>query len=210
MSSNNNPNIKVEGFIEEIVFKFTSAEKPTEYAELKIARPEGLVTVRAFDNSGTVPDLRRDARKGGYIVCGVTEREGTGNDGGTIIFRNLASIISVVGPDAAPSGSTPAPATAPSSNGGGYTPQVDRQDAIMLQHATAVSERAYASWIALPAETRGTFSDYLKNVAQGGLWLLDKHYKVGGYKPQPKEEALPVPEEPPFQFEEPPFDVETL
>ena len=39
---------------------------------------------------------------------------------------------------------------------------------------------------------------------------MDKHYKVGGYKPQPKEEVPPVPEEPPFQFEEPPFDVETL
>jgi hypothetical protein len=208
LSSNNNP--KVEGFIEEIAFKFTNAEKPTEFAELKIARPEGIVTVRAFDNSGAVAELRRDARKGGYIVCAVTEREGKGNDGGTIIFRNLASIISVVGPDAASSGSTPAPATAPSSNGGGYTPQGDRNDYIMLQHATAVSAGAYGDWIALPAETRGTFSDYLKNVALGGAWLWEHHYKVLGYNPQPKEEAPPAPEEPPFQFEEPPGDVEIL
>jgi len=63
-------------------------------------------------------------------------------------------------------------------------PPPDRQDLIMLQHASGVVAQAYGDWNRLPPGTRGTFPDYLKAIAQGATWLLHNHYQVGGYRAQ--------------------------
>lgn len=57
----------------------------------------------------------------------------------------------------------------------------DRQDLIMLQHASGVVAQAYGDWNRLPPGTRGTFSDYLKAVAMGATWYLRQVYQKGGY-----------------------------
>lgn len=57
----------------------------------------------------------------------------------------------------------------------------DRQDLIMLQHASAVAAQAYGDWMCLPPGTRGTFSDYLKSIALAATWYLHQVYQKGGY-----------------------------
>lgn len=83
-----------------------------------------------------------------------------------------------------PSGQEPDWATLPTSRDGKPVPPgPDRQELIMLQHATGVVAQAYGDWISrqpMEAVPR-TFSDYLKAVAMGATWLLHQHYQAGGY-----------------------------
>tara|TARA_Y100000310_G_scaffold280890_1_gene300945 strand:+ start:626 stop:1213 length:588 start_codon:yes stop_codon:yes gene_type:complete len=97
----------------------------------------------------------------------------------------------------------PAPVGRPPSQGEGRqreasTATPDRQDLIMLQHASGVVAHAYGDWNRLHSETRGTFSDYLKAIAQGATWYLKNVYQPGGYHP------IRSYVEPPGASEEPP------
>lgn len=69
-----------------------------------------------------------------------------------------------------------------------FTPPPDRQNLIMLQHASGVVAQAYGDWNRLPPGTRGTFSDYLKAIAMGATWYLEVIYKRGGYHPNADKE----------------------
>jgi hypothetical protein len=60
-----------------------------------------------------------------------------------------------------------------------------------------VSASCYNVWILLPVESRGTFKDYLKNVAIGGTWLLKHAYQSGGYV----EPVGPTPEPEPNEID---------
>ena len=83
----------------------------------------------------------------------------------------------------------PASPTSPAS-----TP--DRQDLIMLQHASGVVAQAYGDWMRLRndnPENAGLFSDHLKAIAQGATWYLKNVYQKGGFNPNPTQTT----EEPP-------------
>ena len=59
--------------------------------------------------------------------------------------------------------------------------KTDRQDLIMLQHASGVVAQAYGDWMRLPPGTRGKFNDHLKNIALAATWYLRYVYQQGGY-----------------------------
>lgn len=79
-------------------------------------------------------------------------------------------------------------------------PAPDRQDLIMLQHATGVVAQAYGDWNRLLPGTRGKFADYLKAIAMGATWYLRNVYQKGGVSIQ-----APVPESTEEDDSDPPF-----
>jgi hypothetical protein len=114
------------------------------------------------------------------------EREGLAQ------WADAVGVIKVIGAQPKAPVETPVeiPVDTPVSKPSAKPPVVDRQDQIMLQHGTNVSAICYNAWFTLPVESRGTFSDYLREVAIGGTWLLENVYQPGGYTPQvfPEEE----------------------
>ena len=79
-----------------------------------------------------------------------------------------------------PTSHAPTPSASP--------PSVDlNQRRIMLQHASATVTNAYNGYQQLDPETRGTFSNYLKAIAEASTWYLSNVYIPGGYvKPEPE------------------------
>ena len=158
-----------------------------EYVEVSVLQPgQNYPTkCRAFDEE-LVEDFR-GIKKGAAISLTITESPGT-YQGRPITYRNIVDFD-----DDPPVSRQPAPNTqqstpsqqTPTPRG---EPTPDRQDLIMLQHASGVVGNAYGDWYRLlmdihdPEERVAfTFSSYLKAIAQGATWYLKNVYQQGGY-----------------------------
>ena len=77
----------------------------------------------------------------------------------------------------------------------------DRQDLIMLQHASHTVAQAYGDWkrltLEFPSIFKMTFFEYLKDIAQANTWYLKNVYQKGGYFTTNTTETPPVASYPP-------------
>jgi hypothetical protein len=88
-------------------------------------------------------------------------------------------------PPPRPPKATQAPASKPAPS----PTSSPKDDHIMLQNAFGHVTRAYRDWMHLDPQIRGTFSDYLKDIAMGATWVLHNLYHPLGYAPQRPTEA---------------------
>jgi len=65
---------------------------------------------------------------------------------------------------------------------------------IMLQNAMGHATHAYANWLSLNPETRGSFISYLRQIAIGATWILTDVYQPVGYR----DEGEPLFDDEPF------------
>ena len=91
-------------------------------------------------------------------------------------------------------GTVPSTLASPPQTNEPSVPSPDRQDLIMLQHASGVVAQALGDWLRNGDEgiTPGTFSEYLKMIAQGATWFLKNHYQVGGYHAPTQTQTTPA------------------
>lgn len=174
----------ISGTITDIAFK---SGQNGEYVEVALMQSgmEYPTKCRGFDE--TLVQRFRQAKKGMGVGLIIEEAPGT-FQGKPITYRNIKGIVQAAGdaPDT-PRAQRAAAAESPSG--------VDRQDLIMLQHASGVVAQAYGDWLRIDKAT-GTFGEYLKAIAEGATWYLHNVYQQGGYDWDAPERPQEAPEGP--------------